>query len=181
MKVTWRFKLGIHYLACHRECGWVQTQCWALTRAGHHTLPWTRLRILETNSCSCKFCVEPVLAFRRFIGTAACGEAPMSIGTRIAITVSFCSNLHGVIKQYYSSRHHIACFKAMERDFALPYHAARSHQYSVTSFATPRVLSRLHSSGLRWPCGNVVRFWCDLEACTLETATLASTYGQLGI
>jgi hypothetical protein len=45
-----------------------------------------------------------------------------------------------------------------------------SHQYSVAGFATVRVLSCLHSPGLHFSCWDVVRFYCDLEACNLVTA-----------
>jgi hypothetical protein len=51
------------------------------------------------------------------------------------------------------------------------YCALLSHQYSVTSFATLRVLSCLHSPGPRCSYCNVVRF-CDLEACNLWTAAI---------
>jgi hypothetical protein len=69
-----------------------------------------------------------------------------------------------------SSRHQIACFKATE-GLHPSYRAAICYQYSVASFATVRVLSCLHSHGLGCSCCNVVRFFCDLEACNLVTAT----------
>jgi hypothetical protein len=47
-----------------------------------------------------------------------------------------------------STRHQIACFKATE-GLRPPYRAALSQQYSVASFGTVRVLSCLHSPGLR--------------------------------
>jgi hypothetical protein len=50
--------------------------------------------------------------------------------------------------EYYSSRHQIVCFKATE-ELHSPYRAALNQEYSVVSFATPRVLSCLHSPGLR--------------------------------
>jgi hypothetical protein len=70
-----------------------------------------------------------------------------------------------------SSRHQIACFKAMEGLHPL-YRAAPSQQCSVASFATLRFLSCLHSPGLRCSCCNVVRFCCDLESGNLVTATI---------
>jgi hypothetical protein len=74
----------------------------------------------------------------------------------------------------HSSRHQIACFKAMEGlKPPPPYRVSLSHQYSVASFATLKVLSCLHSTGFLCSCCNVVRFWYDLEACNLVTATLA--------
>jgi hypothetical protein len=73
-----------------------------------------------------------------------------------------------------SSRHQIPCFKATERlqPPHLPLRTVLSQQYSVVSFATLRVMSCLHSSGLRCWCCNVVRFCCDLEAWNLVTATI---------
>jgi hypothetical protein len=56
-----------------------------------------------------------------------------------------------------------------------PYRAARSQHYRVASFATLRVLSCLHSPRFRCSCCNVVRFFCDLEACSLVTVTLVVT------
>jgi hypothetical protein len=53
----------------------------------------------------------------------------------------------------------------------LPYRTAVGRQYSVASFTVLRVLSCLHLFGLRCSCCNVVRFCCDLEACSLVTAT----------
>jgi hypothetical protein len=53
--------------------------------------------------------------------------------------------------------------------------AALSPQYSVASFATLRVLSCLHSPGLRCSCCNVVQFFCDLEVCNLVTATVTDS------
>jgi hypothetical protein len=47
-----------------------------------------------------------------------------------------------------------------------------SQQYSVATFATLRVLSYLHSPGLRCSCCNVARFRRDLQACNLVTATV---------
>jgi hypothetical protein len=73
----------------------------------------------------------------------------------------------------HSSRHQIACFKATEGVHPSPFPAAAlRHKYSVGSFATLRVLSCLHSPGLRCSCWNIVRFCCDLEACNLLTATV---------
>jgi hypothetical protein len=76
----------------------------------------------------------------------------------------------------YSSRHQIACFKATEGNHTHthtdPYRVALSHHYSVASFATVQVLNCLHSPQLHCSCCNVVRFWCDLEACNLVTATI---------
>jgi hypothetical protein len=57
------------------------------------------------------------------------------------------------------------------KDFYPLHRAARSQQYSVASFATLRVLSCLHSPGLRCLCYNVARFCCDHVACNLVTAT----------
>jgi hypothetical protein len=74
----------------------------------------------------------------------------------------------------YSRRHQIPCFKATE-GLHPPYRAAVSHKYSVSSFATLRVLSCLHSPGFRCSCCDVVRFFCDLEACNLVTATIVRT------
>jgi hypothetical protein len=85
-----------------------------------------------------------------------------------------------VIKfRYYSSRHHIGCFKATE-GLSLPYPLALSQQDSVDSFATMRVLRCLHSPGLRCSCCNVVRFCCDLEACNLVTTTAAPSLNKRG-
>jgi hypothetical protein len=47
-----------------------------------------------------------------------------------------------------------------------------SQQYSVASFAALRVLSCLHSPGLRCSCCNVVRCCCDLQSFNLVTATI---------
>jgi hypothetical protein len=57
------------------------------------------------------------------------------------------------------------------------YRAALSHQYSI---ATLRVLSCLHSPGLRCSCCNVVRFCCDLEAYNLVMA-ITVTQIQIGL
>jgi hypothetical protein len=53
-----------------------------------------------------------------------------------------------------------------------PWRAALSQQYNVASFDTLRVLSCLHSPGLRCSCCNVAWLYCDLEACNLVTATI---------
>jgi hypothetical protein len=71
-----------------------------------------------------------------------------------------------------SSRHLIAYFKASE-GLHPPYSTTRSHQHSVASFATLRVLNCLHSPGLCCSCCNIVRFCCGLDACSLLTATIA--------
>jgi hypothetical protein len=57
-------------------------------------------------------------------------------------------------------------------NFTPPHRAALSQQPSVVTFATLRILSCLHSTGLRWSCCSVVWFCCDLEACNLVTATI---------
>jgi hypothetical protein len=54
--------------------------------------------------------------------------------------------------------------------FNPPYRAALSQLYSVAKL---RVLSSLQLSGLRCSCCNVVRFFCDLEACILVADTIA--------
>jgi hypothetical protein len=72
----------------------------------------------------------------------------------------------------YSTRHQIAWSKGTE-GLCPPYRAALSQQYSVASFATVRVLSCLHSPGLRCSFCNVEWFFCDLEACNLVTAAIA--------
>jgi hypothetical protein len=56
--------------------------------------------------------------------------------------------------------------------------AALRHQYSVTSFATLRVLSCLHSPGFRCSCCKVVRYCCVLEACNLVTSTITTKSGR---
>jgi hypothetical protein len=60
-------------------------------------------------------------------------------------------------------------------DFTPPppplYRAARSQQHSAASLAALRVMSCLHS----WAPPNVVRSFCDLEACNLVTATAVLT------
>jgi hypothetical protein len=58
------------------------------------------------------------------------------------------------------------------RTSPLPYRGALSQDYSVASFATPRVLSCLHSPGLRLSCYNDVRFCSDLEAHNLATIAI---------
>jgi hypothetical protein len=55
-----------------------------------------------------------------------------------------------------------------------PFRVTLSHQYSVASFHTLRVLNCLHSLELRCSCCNVVRFCCDLETCDLVTATIVT-------
>jgi hypothetical protein len=47
------------------------------------------------------------------------------------------------------------------------YSAAQIRQYSVASFATLRLLNCLHSPVLRCSYCNVVRSYCDSEACNL--------------
>jgi hypothetical protein len=69
---------------------------------------------------------------------------------------------------YNNRRNLIACFKATE-GLHPPLTPRLCHQHS---FATLLVLSCLHSLGLRCSCCNVVRFFCDLEACNLVTATI---------
>jgi hypothetical protein len=76
----------------------------------------------------------------------------------------------------YSSHHQTACFKVTE-GLHSPYRAALSQQYSVARFAKLRVLSCLHSPGLRRSCSNVVRICCDLEACDLVTAAIVTWLG----
>jgi hypothetical protein len=71
---------------------------------------------------------------------------------------------------FYSSRHQIACFKATEGLKPPPPRTVLRQQYSVASFATLRVLSCLHSPGLRCSWYNVVRFCCDFEACSMVMA-----------
>jgi hypothetical protein len=56
-----------------------------------------------------------------------------------------------------------------------PYRAALSHQYSVASFATLRVLSYDYLTGLQCSCCNVVWFCCGLEAYNLVTAGIIRT------
>jgi hypothetical protein len=75
------------------------------------------------------------------------------------------SNVRNLAWWHYSSRHQIACFKATE---GLPPLTARL-------WVTIAAISEL--SSLAWAtlfCYNVVRFLCDLEACSLVTATRAS-------
>jgi hypothetical protein len=55
-----------------------------------------------------------------------------------------------------------------------PYRLALSKQYRVASFATARVLSCLHSRGLRCSCCRVTWFNCDSEACNLVTAAMTA-------
>jgi hypothetical protein len=78
-----------------------------------------------------------------------------------------CNTAHTYFTTSYSNRHQITYFKATER-FHPPNRAALNQQYRVVSFATLRVLSCLHSPGLRCSCYNVVRLLCDLEACNLQ-------------
>jgi hypothetical protein len=62
------------------------------------------------------------------------------------------------------------------KDFTPPpplLRAALSQQFSVASFATLRFLRCLHSPGVCCSFCNVVRFYCDLEACNLLTTTIA--------
>jgi hypothetical protein len=46
------------------------------------------------------------------------------------------------------------------------------HRYSVASFTALLVMSCHYSPELRCSCCNVVRFYCNLEACNLVTATI---------
>jgi hypothetical protein len=56
----------------------------------------------------------------------------------------------------------------------LHFRAFPSHQYSVASYATLRVLNSLHSPGPSRSCCNVVRLYCGLEACNLVTTVIES-------
>jgi hypothetical protein len=76
---------------------------------------------------------------------------------------------------FYSSCHQIAFFKATERHPPPPCRSALSRQFSVASFAKLRVLNCLHSPGLHCSSCNIVRFFCDLGACNMVTATIEPT------
>jgi hypothetical protein len=121
--------------------------------------------------------LEETLQFRpvtrRNTGTYTC-EAQNIVGSseplsvHIDVKCKYCS-----VHTHYSSRHQIACFKATKGLHpAARFRAARSQQYSVARFASLRVLSCLHSPGLRCSCCNVVRFCCDLEASNSVTTTV---------
>jgi hypothetical protein len=77
------------------------------------------------------------------------------------------------VPRHCSSCNQLAYFKATEGPQPPPpYCACLSQQYSGASFATVRVLSCLHSPGLRWSCCNGVLLCCGLKACNLVTATV---------
>jgi hypothetical protein len=58
------------------------------------------------------------------------------------------------------------------KDSTHPFRSALSHQYSVATFTTLRVLSCIHSPGSRYSSCNVIRFCCDLQVCNLVTANI---------
>jgi hypothetical protein len=63
---------------------------------------------------------------------------------------------------------------------ALTPRLALSQQHGVPSLLEVRVLSCLHSPGLRISCYNVVRFFCALEACNLTAGTFAFEFLNFG-